>query len=154
MTLETFFKKFELFADAPDAVARMRQLVLQLAVQGKLVEQKVNDGSASAIFTEELPAPGETRYSLPHDWIWIRFAAVGQQRLGKMLDKSGNRGQLKPYLRNINVQWMRFQLDDIQTSLNDLVLAGGGSKLISLKFGGIGERHGLVRSRWSRRCAR
>jgi len=41
-----------------------------------------------------------------------------------------------------------------QTSLNDLVLAGGGSKLISLKFGGIGERHGLVRSRWSRRCAR
>ena len=34
MKLETFFEKFDLFADAPDAVAKMRELVLQLAVQG------------------------------------------------------------------------------------------------------------------------
>ncbi len=39
MNLETFFEKFDLFADAPDAVAKMRELVLQLAVQGKLVAQ-------------------------------------------------------------------------------------------------------------------
>ena len=36
MKLETFFEKFDLFADAPNAVAKMRELVLQLAVQGKL----------------------------------------------------------------------------------------------------------------------
>lgn len=36
MKLETFFKKFELFADAPDAVGKMRELVLDLAIQGKL----------------------------------------------------------------------------------------------------------------------
>ena len=30
MKLETFFEKFDLFADAPDAVAKMRELVLQL----------------------------------------------------------------------------------------------------------------------------
>ena len=35
MKLETFFEKFDQFADAPDAVAKMRELVLQLAVQGK-----------------------------------------------------------------------------------------------------------------------
>ncbi len=34
MTLETFFKKFDLFADAPDAVAKMRELVLHFAVNG------------------------------------------------------------------------------------------------------------------------
>ena len=34
MKLETFFEKFDQFADAPDAVAKMRELVLQLAVQG------------------------------------------------------------------------------------------------------------------------
>ena len=28
MKLETFFEKFDLFADAPDAVAKMRELVL------------------------------------------------------------------------------------------------------------------------------
>ncbi len=50
MKLETFFEKFDQFADAPDAVAKMRELVLQLAVQGKLVpfdadgeEQTVGD---------------------------------------------------------------------------------------------------------------
>ena len=32
MTLETFFEMFDKFADAPDAVAKMRELVLQLAV--------------------------------------------------------------------------------------------------------------------------
>ena len=36
MRLDTFFEKFELFADAPGAVARMRELVLQLAVEGNL----------------------------------------------------------------------------------------------------------------------
>ena len=40
MKLETFFEKFDEFADAPDAVAKMRELVLDLAVQGKLVEQE------------------------------------------------------------------------------------------------------------------
>ncbi|MDD5198986.1 MAG: restriction endonuclease subunit S [Terrimicrobiaceae bacterium] len=37
MTLETFFQKFDLFADAPDALAKMRGLVLELAVRGSLV---------------------------------------------------------------------------------------------------------------------
>jgi type I restriction enzyme, S subunit len=43
MTLETFFEKFDLFADAPDAVAKMRELVLDLAVQGRLVHQDAAD---------------------------------------------------------------------------------------------------------------
>ena len=36
MKLETFFEKFDQFAEAPNAVAKMRELILQLAVQGKL----------------------------------------------------------------------------------------------------------------------
>lgn len=114
MTLDTFFKKFEQFADAPDAVAKMRELVLELAVQGKLVEQKHGDGNAKGIFTDRLPEKGERRCQIPATWLWIRFAVVGEQRLGKMLDQRGNRGDLKPYLRNTNVQWMRFELDDIK----------------------------------------
>ena len=34
MTLETFFEKFDQFADAPDAVAKMRELVLRLNANG------------------------------------------------------------------------------------------------------------------------
>jgi type I restriction enzyme S subunit len=49
MTLETFFEKFDLFADAPDAVAKMRELVLHLAVKGQLVGQDMRDEPASAL---------------------------------------------------------------------------------------------------------
>lgn len=37
MELETFFEQFELLADAPNGVQKLRELILQLAVQRKLV---------------------------------------------------------------------------------------------------------------------
>ncbi|EGR1072380.1 restriction endonuclease subunit S, partial [Vibrio cholerae] len=39
---------------------------------------------------------------------------VAISRLGKMLDKSKNLGNPLPYLRNTNVQWHRFDLEDIK----------------------------------------
>lgn len=47
MTLETFFEKFDRFADAPGAVGKMRELVLELAIQGKLVAQDGKDEPAN-----------------------------------------------------------------------------------------------------------
>ena len=108
--LETFFTTFDRLTDAHTAVEKLRELVLQLAVQGKLVDQNESDGHASDIFTNKSdrtkkPAviEADERYEVPTSWMWIRFAAVGEQRLGKMLDQKGNRGDLKPYLRNTNV---------------------------------------------------
>jgi hypothetical protein len=37
MKLETFFEKFDQFADAPDAVAKMRELILDFAIGGQLL---------------------------------------------------------------------------------------------------------------------
>ena len=37
MKLETFFQKFDLIADAHNAVPRLRELVLNLALQGKFL---------------------------------------------------------------------------------------------------------------------
>jgi len=37
ITLETFFEKFDQFANAPDAVAKIRELLIHFAVVGKLV---------------------------------------------------------------------------------------------------------------------
>lgn len=45
----TFFEKFELFADAPCAVAKFRELVLELAVQGKLTQQLLGDDSVEKL---------------------------------------------------------------------------------------------------------
>jgi type I restriction enzyme S subunit len=39
MKLETFFNKFDQFADAPDAVAKMRELVLELSATGRLIPE-------------------------------------------------------------------------------------------------------------------
>ena len=43
MRLRTFFEKFEIFANTPDAVTKMRELVLELAVQGSLVPQLADE---------------------------------------------------------------------------------------------------------------
>ena len=40
MNRATFLEKFDLFADAPDAVAKMRELVLDLAATGRLLPRK------------------------------------------------------------------------------------------------------------------
>jgi type I restriction enzyme S subunit len=96
MKLETFFEKFEQFAEAPNAVAKMRELVLQLAVQGKLVPQELGDEPAEALLRridserEQLVrakqvrrqdalgpiADDETPFPIPGSWQWRRLADV------------------------------------------------------------------------------
>lgn len=111
------------------SIDQLKQVILQLAVMGKLVPQDSNDEPASVLLekiAEEkaqlvkkpkvLPkiSEDEKPFELPQDWEWVRFGEVANTRLGKMLDKSKNRGKPKPYLRNTNVQWHRFELDDVK----------------------------------------
>lgn len=92
--LQTFFEKFDLFADAPGAVAKIRELILQLATHGKLVEQNSDDEPASALVgriakhIEELRSRKEFRGSpikpldrdefpqIPWSWEWVRLGNV------------------------------------------------------------------------------
>lgn len=47
-------------------------------------------------------------------WSLKRMSEVSQSRLGKMLDSKKNVGlNLRPYLRNTNVQWLKFDLDEL-----------------------------------------
>ena len=59
MKLELFFEKFDQFADAPDAVAKMRELVLDLAIQGKLVGLKASDGDGHSLLKKLRMLPPE-----------------------------------------------------------------------------------------------
>ena len=101
--------------------ADLRKSILTLAVQGKLVPQDPNDepaerglGDCGVDLKRWAVAKEEERQDVPSSWTWIRFAGVGEQRLGKMLDAQKNKGESKSYLRNTNVQWMRFELDDVK----------------------------------------
>ncbi len=72
-----------------------RQAVLKWAFEGRLTNADVVDGV--------LPEGRET----------VTLADVADSCLGKMLDKQKNKGELKPYLGNINVRWNSFDLDDL-----------------------------------------
>jgi type I restriction enzyme S subunit len=96
MNMKAFFEKFEIFADAPNAVAKMRELVLTLAVQGKLVSQDPNDEPAipdlekiesekSAMIEarklrpnriSEIPQTRSLQYKVPDSWRWFSLGDV------------------------------------------------------------------------------
>ncbi|MGL6012048.1 MAG: restriction endonuclease subunit S, partial [Shewanella oncorhynchi] len=55
--------------------------------------------------------------TIQRDWTSypvVHLSQVADSRLGKMLDKAKNSGQLTPYLGNINVRWFAFNTADLQ----------------------------------------
>ena len=106
MRLETFFEKFEQLAEAPEAVAKIRELVLDLAVTGRLVPQDPSDEPASTLLrtveaqriqlvsagkikTRSIPIldADELPFDLPPSWAWARLAQVGYELGQKVPDQ-------------------------------------------------------------------
>jgi len=89
MTPETFFEKFDQFADSPNAVAKMRELVLQMAVRGKLVEPAAEPETHLAwlAFRKEIseriysydPGPSPP-FEIPDHWEWCVLDEVADCR--------------------------------------------------------------------------
>jgi type I restriction enzyme, S subunit len=54
-------------------------------------------------------------FSGPNSLAWERktVSEIADHKLGKMLDKNKNRGEFQPYLRNLNVRWFEFDLEDV-----------------------------------------
>lgn len=107
MNAERLLEHYERFADAPNAIRRLRRFVLDLAVRGRLVSQDPLDEPASELLkhisaektrqvtagrtrsTTRLPALGshEIPYRLPDSWIWARIREVTSDR-GQTVPKS------------------------------------------------------------------
>lgn len=96
MTPATFFEHFHTPAGTPNAVAKMRELILQFAVQGKLVPQDPNDEPVTAVCEEQQRPRGSSAhckvdrrngshkvadqlalYRVPEGWRWIRLGDCG-----------------------------------------------------------------------------
>jgi type I restriction enzyme, S subunit len=76
---------------------------------------------------------------VPDGWNRKSLGEVAECRLGKMLDQNKNKGELMPYLANVNVRWgaidldnlreMRFEeseLDAVGLKYGDIVMCEGG----------------------------
>ncbi|MBI3917746.1 MAG: restriction endonuclease subunit S [Betaproteobacteria bacterium] len=115
MNAQRLLQHFERISEAPDAVPRLRRFVLDLAVRGRLVEQRQNDEPALSRLKEPKASvqSDDEPFEIPRSWTWARVADVAECRLGKMLDKARNKGIPRRYLRNINVRWFDFDLSDV-----------------------------------------
>ena len=94
MTEHTLFRAFDELSDASDAATKMRELVLELAVQGRLVPQDSRDETTQALLervaptaktrgrSADEPKDTEAPFPLPETWAWVRLPRV----LNKLTD--------------------------------------------------------------------
>lgn len=125
-------------AHQKNLLKKLRQQILQEAIEGKLTAdwraqnpdiepasellkriaaekaQPVKDKKIKA----QKPLPPitdeEKPFELPQEWEWCRLGDISINSLGKMLDQQKNKGTLKSYLRNLNVQWHRVYISDLK----------------------------------------
>ena len=113
----------------------LKNSILQLALQGKLVEQKNTDEPAQKLLerirkekkaqiksgrspkdkrmndvTEE-----EQLFELPENWVWTRMGELFQHNTGKALNGSNKDGKLLTYITTSNLYWNHFELDNLRS---------------------------------------
>lgn len=137
MNSETFLTNFGHIANAPNGVAVLRETVLTLAMQGKLVKQNTKDIPVIELLKEveaekqrlaeeqkiKLPkqlfdiSEEEKLYPIPDNWEWVRFGTIALHNSGKTLDKQRNKGQFRDYITTSNLYWGKFDLRNLRQML-------------------------------------
>jgi type I restriction enzyme S subunit len=103
MTPDRLLDHFDRISDAPDAIPRLRQFILELAVRGKLVDRDPRDEPASELLKrvhsekERRIREGQMKkqeaffevrteeawFELPASWYWVRLGAIAQVVMGQ-----------------------------------------------------------------------
>ncbi|MCG7590015.1 MULTISPECIES: restriction endonuclease subunit S [unclassified Halomonas] len=117
------------------SIEKLKQVILQLAVMGRLVEQDPNDEPASLLLDKiaeekaRLVKEGKIKpakyqppltedklpYSLPHSWSYCRISDVGEVKLGRQRSPKDHTGtNMTPYLRVANVLEDKIDTSDIK----------------------------------------
>lgn len=114
-------------------IKKLRELILELAVRGKLVPQDPHDEPASVLLEKIVKekarlikegkikkekwleiSDDEILYELPASWTWVKIGNIAQHNSGKTLDSGRNRGTLKEYITTSNLYWGFFILDNLR----------------------------------------
>ncbi len=136
MDAQQFLAEFGHVANAPGGVARLRELVLAFAVQGKLVIQDSTDEPAVDWFsrlvvkktellrqkkiakqTTFVDIPDDERpYSLPRGWVFARLGAITNKIGSGCTPRGGREVYVRegvPFLRSQNIWNDGIRLDDV-----------------------------------------
>ena len=111
--MQVLEKYFDTAFDAPDGIKKLRELILTLAMQGKLVPQDTNDQPASELLKKlkkikNIPAvnSNEISFSLPQNWKWERIVNLGITQTGTTPPKKDpdNYGNFIPFIGPGNIK--------------------------------------------------
>lgn len=113
---------------------QLKASILQLAIQGKLVEQSPEEGTSEDLYQQiqekktnlikegklkkEKPlAPiedDEIPFDIPDSWRWVRIGDLYKHNTGKALNSSNIEGKKLPYITTSNLYWNRFELNNLK----------------------------------------
>ncbi len=141
MKLETFFEKFDQFADAPNAVTKMRELVLQLAVRGRLSEQKPSESPHAQLEIAEAfrirrrrtfeVNPEDGRFLVPDNWGWVPVGAAMDMVNGKAFKPEEWSAEGTPIIRIQNLNNENAPFNRCSADLDPKIHVHNGDFLIS-----------------------
>lgn len=110
-----YFPEVKAFHVCLPSVKEQRRIVALLdeafdAIAAAKANAEKNADNARAVFEGHLHSVFSRSGA---SWQIKTIDEVAEHSLGKMLDKTKNRGVLQPYLRNFNVRWFGFDLSDV-----------------------------------------
>ena len=132
--LSVIEKAEELLKRKVDLDGQIKEKILQMAIQGKLVEQRPEEGTAEDLYQQiqaekqklieegklkkEKPlAPiedDEIPFDIPDSWRWVRIGDLYKHNTGKALNSSNIEGKKLPYITTSNLYWNRFELNNLK----------------------------------------
>ena len=108
-----------------------------MAIQGKLVEQRPEEGTGEELYKQiqaekqkwveygiikkdqSLPEIDDdnTPFDIPDSWKWVYIGDLFYHNTGKALNSSNKDGLLYTYITTSNVYWNHFELDNLKSML-------------------------------------
>lgn len=117
----TFIKYFDKLFTTTENVVKLRKLILDLAVRGKLVDQNMNDipintitAYSSKIDKKDLNVNDIIKpFEIPKNWKWLRFGDIGETNIGLTYSPKDISENGTIVLRSSNVQNGKIDLKDL-----------------------------------------